>query len=75
MDQWRVNERIIRAICEQTCNDPVLREFLIELAYKESEQPFRWQKLYTGLIEKAIKKWEQKGYEDSESRAEELPSV
>lgn len=59
MSDGRINEAILKGIRENSENDEVISEFLVDLIYEEAEHPggqWRWKDNYKKKIEQYAEK-------------------
>jgi len=65
MGDFKINERILESIRENSEGDKVLENFLIDLIYEEANHPGQWwwKDTYRKLIDKYLADWRE-GYEN-----------
>lgn len=57
MNDGNINERILKGIRENSGNDEVISNFLIDLLYEEAKQPGWWRDIYKKKVEEYSVKW------------------
>lgn len=57
MRDFRINEQIIRWVRENSKNDKMIEEFIIDLIYEEAEHSIKgnWREIYKKKIKKYLK--------------------
>jgi hypothetical protein len=60
MSGVKINERILNSIRENSNNDNIIEQFLIDLVYEEASHrgQWRWKDTYNKLIDKYLSDWE-----------------
>lgn len=59
MSDFKINERILESIRENSEGDEVVERFLIDLIYEEANHPgqWRWKETYRKLVDKYSADW------------------